>query len=204
VTTTVVYRKGIFKSENIHPAYYQYLLPDEPVFKPVAVGDDRRLWRDKNLIFIGASLLVVILTLIGVLGSEPSSATASSIELARSPMVQQVRVQRHRYLKRVREIEQNIQSITKVLTYLHGSISEEVGESDQQEHAEPSNADLPTVTVIVPKANLRAEPDIESEAIAAVGDGTQLVLETATGSWFGVIAPSGERSWVRMDLVSVD
>lgn len=206
ITVSVNHYERIFKDENIHPSYYQYLAPPEPEIKSISHGYPvhQSSW-GRSLAYVGVFLSGALFTLIAISGPPPSSASVPSPEIVRVPIVERIRAQRHRHLRRVKEVEHNIQNITKVLTYLHGAITEAVGEpvpADTHEQDESSSADLPTVTVIVPKANLRAAPDIDSKAIAAVSEGTQLVIDTAAGEWFGVTAPSGERAWIRKDLAS--
>ncbi len=192
---------------NIHPSYYKYLEQleaEENAPKRVETGGSKFA---RNLGYLGVFLSGMLFSVSIISGPEPTSAAMPPAEVKRIPIVERIRVERHRHLRRVKEVELNIQRITKVLTYLHGAITEAVGEpssgqvDDRLDETQPA-ADLPTVTVIVPKANLRAAPDINSEAIAAVSEGTRLVLETAVGEWFGVIVPSGERAWIRKNLAS--
>ena len=193
---------------NIHPSYYKYLEQleaEENAPKRVETGGSKFA---RNLGYLGVFLSGMLLSVSIISGPEPTSAAMPPAEVKRIPIVERIRVERHRHLRRVKEVELNIQRITKVLTYLHGAITEAVGEPKVQENqmleSNETAEDLPTVSVIVPKANLRAEPDINSEAVAAVGEGTRLVLETAVGKWFGIIAPSGERAWIRFNLVEVN
>lgn len=193
---------------NIHPSYYQYLEQLEAEEKAPHRGDAGTSWFARNLGYLGVFLSGMLFSVSIISGPEPTSAAMPPAEVKKIPIVERIRVERHRHLRRVKAVELNIQRITKVLTYLHGAITEAVGEPKVQENqmleANETAEDLPTVSVIVPKANLRAEPDINSEAVAAVGEGTRLVLETAVGNWFGIIAPSGERAWIRFNLVEVN
>lgn len=192
---------------NIHPSYYQYLEQleaEENAPKRVETGGSKFA---RNLGYLGVFLSGMLFSFTIISGPEPTSAAMPSVEVKRIPIVERIRVERHRHLRRVKEVELNIQRITKVLTYLHGAITEAIGEPsdklDPHFHENQPTTELPTVTVIVPKANLRAAPDINSEPIAAVSEGTQLVLETAVGEWFEIVAPSGERAWIKKSLVSI-
>lgn len=194
---------------NIHPSYYQYLEQLEAEEKAplrVETGGSRF---GRNLGYLGVFLSGMLFSFTIISGPEPTSAAMPSVEVKRIPIVERIRVERHRHLRRVKEVELNIQRITKVLTYLHGAITEAVGEpssgqvDDHLDETQPA-ADLPTATVIVPKANLRAAPDINSEAIATVSEGTRLVLETNRGEWTGVTTPSGEKAWIRTDLIYIN
>ena len=188
---------------NIHPSYYKYLEQleaEENAPKHVETGCSKFA---RNLGYLGVFLSGMLFSFTIISGPEPTSAAMPSVEVKRIPIVERIRVERHRHLRRVKEVELNIQRITKVLTYLHGAITEALGEpvpTDVVKPHEAENSDLPTVTVIVPKANLRTAPNINSEAIAAVSEGTQLVLETTVGEWLGVLAPSGERVWIKKNL----
>ena len=193
---------------NIHPSYYKYLEQleaEENAPKRVETGGSKFA---RNLGYLGVFLSGMLFSFTIISGPEPTSAAMPPVEIKRIPIVERIRAERHRHLRRVKEVELNIQRITKVLTYLHGAITEAVGDPndivDPQLNNDQLSADLPTVTVIVPKANLRAAPDINSEAIAAVGEGTQLLLETTVGEWLRITAPSGEQAWVRRDLTSID
>lgn len=193
---------------NIHPSYYKYLEQleaEENAPKRVETGGSKFA---RNLGYLGVFLSGMLFSFSIISGPEPTSAAMPSVEVKRIPIVERIRVERHRHLRRVKEVEVNIQRIAKVLTYLHGAITEAVGEpsdmSDPQLNKDQPSAHPPTVTVIVPKANLRVAPDINSEAIAAVSEGTQLLLETAVGEWLGVVAPSGERAWIRSDLTTLE
>lgn len=193
---------------NIHPSYYLYLEQLEAEKKAHHRSDAGTSWFARNLGYLGVFLSGMLFSFSIITGPEPTSAAMPPAEVKRIPIVERIRVERHRHLRRVKEVELNIQRITKVLTYLHGAITEAVGEpsseqvDDHFDETKPA-AELPTITVIVPKANLRAAPDIDSEAIAAVAEGTKLVLEATDGDWAGVIAPSGERAWIRLNLVRI-
>lgn len=192
---------------NIHPSYYQYLEQLEAEEKAPLRGETGGSRFGRNLGYLGVFLSGMLFSFSIISGPEPTSAAMPPAEIKRIPIVERIRVERHRHLRRVKEVELNIQRITKVLTYLHGAITEAVGDPndivDPQLNNDQLSADLPMVTVIVPKANLRAAPDINSEAIAAVGEGTRLVFEKTWKDWFGVVAPSGEKTWIKANLVQL-
>jgi uncharacterized protein YgiM (DUF1202 family) len=105
--------------------------------------------------------------------------------------------------REIRQIKRDIDQITKILTFTRSSR----GLAKTNKAKEVGNVDtrsLATLTVNVDKANLRAKADIDSEAVAEIAAGTQLVLEAVKENWAGVISPWGERAWIRMDLVRVD
>lgn len=67
---------------------------------------------------------------------------------------------------------------------------------------ESSAADMQVATVIVDKAHLRTGPGRENSPLMAITKGTRLAVETRSGDWYRVIAPSGVRAWVSSDVVA--
>ena len=51
------------------------------------------------------------------------------------------------------------------------------------------------------KANIREMPDVTSKVLMAVGAGTKFVVDTTEGEWVGIITPTGNRGWVRGELL---
>ncbi len=68
--------------------------------------------------------------------------------------------------------------------------------------AAPRTEDVPVVTVIAEKANLRTGPSGENSPLMAVSKGTRLVVEKREGEWYRVITPSGTRAWVSAEVVA--
>ena len=62
--------------------------------------------------------------------------------------------------------------------------------------------DMPIATVMVDKANLRAGPGMEHSPIMSIAKGTRLAIETKSGDWYRVVAPTGERAWISRDTVA--
>lgn len=62
--------------------------------------------------------------------------------------------------------------------------------------------DMPVITVIADKANLRTGPGAENSPLMAVSKGTRLVVEKREGEWYRVITPSGTRAWVSAEVVA--
>ncbi len=67
---------------------------------------------------------------------------------------------------------------------------------------ESSKPDMPIVTVVSNKANLRAGPSLKNSSLLEVSKGTRLVVETRQGNWYRVLAPNGKRAWVSSDVVN--
>ncbi|MBX7144683.1 MAG: SH3 domain-containing protein [Oligoflexia bacterium] len=66
----------------------------------------------------------------------------------------------------------------------------------------PSAPDMPVITVIADKANLRTGPGAENSPLMAVSKGTRLVVEKREGEWYRVVTPSGTRAWVSAEVVA--
>ena len=64
------------------------------------------------------------------------------------------------------------------------------------------DSDMPFVTVMVDKANLRLGPNTSDSPVMTVSRGTRLTVETRQGPWFRVYAPNGNRLWVSADVVA--
>jgi len=65
-----------------------------------------------------------------------------------------------------------------------------------------ASEDMPIATVIVDKANLRAGAGMEHSPIMSIAKGTRLAIETKSGDWYRVVAPTGERAWISRDTVA--
>lgn len=65
-----------------------------------------------------------------------------------------------------------------------------------------ASEDMPIATVIVDKANLRAGPGMGHSPIMSIAKGTRLAIETKSGDWYRVVAPTGERAWISRDTVA--
>ena len=63
-------------------------------------------------------------------------------------------------------------------------------------------SDMLVATVNVGKANLRTGPGTHNSPLMSVSRGTRLAVETRSGSWLRVIAPTGVRAWVSTDVVA--
>jgi hypothetical protein len=63
-------------------------------------------------------------------------------------------------------------------------------------------SDMPFVTVMVDKANLRLGPTAQDSPVMTVSRGTRLTVETRQGPWYRVYAPNGNRLWVSADVVA--
>ncbi len=61
--------------------------------------------------------------------------------------------------------------------------------------------DMPIVTVVTNKANLRTGPGLNNSPLMTVSKGTRLAVETRQGEWYRVIAPTGARAWVSGTVV---
>ena len=64
-----------------------------------------------------------------------------------------------------------------------------------------STTDMPIVTVVVDKANLRTGPGFNNSPLMTVAKGTRLAVETRVGEWYRVISPTGARAWVSSEVV---
>lgn len=64
-----------------------------------------------------------------------------------------------------------------------------------------SPSDVSIATVIADKVNLRTGPGKDNSPLMAVSKGTRLVVETRSGSWLRVVAPTGTRAWISSDVV---
>ncbi|MCO6432489.1 MAG: SH3 domain-containing protein [Deltaproteobacteria bacterium] len=64
----------------------------------------------------------------------------------------------------------------------------------------PSDAQI--ATVIADKVHLRTGPGKENSPLMAVTKGTRLTVETRSGDWYRVMAPTGRRAWVSADVVA--
>ncbi|MCB0354924.1 MAG: SH3 domain-containing protein [Bdellovibrionales bacterium] len=60
---------------------------------------------------------------------------------------------------------------------------------------------MPIVTVISDKANLRTGPGTDNSPLMQIKKGTRLAVETRQGEWYRVIAPTGERAYIRSDMI---
>jgi hypothetical protein len=61
--------------------------------------------------------------------------------------------------------------------------------------------DMTIATVVADKAQLRTGPGMNNSPLMTVAKGTRLAVETRSGSWYRVIAPSGARAWVSSDVI---
>ncbi len=61
--------------------------------------------------------------------------------------------------------------------------------------------DMPIATVTAEKAQLRTGPGMNNSPLMTVAKGTRLAIETRSGEWYRVIAPSGARAWVSADVI---
>lgn len=61
--------------------------------------------------------------------------------------------------------------------------------------------DMPIVTVIVDKANLRTGPGDNNSPLMTIAKGTRLAVETRIGEWYRVITPTGSRAWISGEVV---
>ncbi len=71
-----------------------------------------------------------------------------------------------------------------------------------EEQAQKTSEEMPIATVLVDKANLRAGPGLANSPIMSVNKGTRLSVETRSGDWYRVVAPTGERAWISSDTVA--
>lgn len=62
--------------------------------------------------------------------------------------------------------------------------------------------DVPVITVVADKANLRTGPGAENSPLMAVSKGTRLVVEKREGEWYRVVTPSGTRAWISAEVVA--
>ncbi len=70
------------------------------------------------------------------------------------------------------------------------------------EQEEKASADMPIATITARKANLRVGPSETDSPLMEVAYGTRLVVETRTGDWYRVIAPTGVRAWISSKVVA--
>ena len=61
--------------------------------------------------------------------------------------------------------------------------------------------DMPIATVTSEKAQLRTGPGMNNSPLMTVAKGTRLAIETRSGEWYRVIAPSGARAWISADVI---
>ena len=61
--------------------------------------------------------------------------------------------------------------------------------------------DMPIITVIVDKANLRTGPGRNNSPIMTVAKGTRLAVESRLGDWYRIISPTGTRAWVSSEVI---
>ena len=82
-------------------------------------------------------------------------------------------------------------------------VSHKRGSPQSQARVRPvrSQPQMRIATVTVNKANLRTGPGKHNSPLMTVAEGTRLAIETRQGSWYRVIAPSGERAWVSSTVV---
>ena len=64
-----------------------------------------------------------------------------------------------------------------------------------------ADSDMPIATVIAEKVQLRTGPGKNNSPLMTVSQGTRLAVETRSGEWYRVIAPTGARAWVSSDVV---
>lgn len=60
---------------------------------------------------------------------------------------------------------------------------------------------LPIATVVVDNANLRTGPGLGNSVLLQVSRNNRLVVEKRDGSWYRVIAPTGERAWISGEVI---
>lgn len=65
-----------------------------------------------------------------------------------------------------------------------------------------TDEDMQIATVVADKAHLRTGPGKDNSPLMAVSKGTRLAVETRSGDWYRVIAPTGMRAWVSSDVVA--
>jgi hypothetical protein len=68
--------------------------------------------------------------------------------------------------------------------------------------AKKLKTDLPILTVVVGKANLRAGPGLQHSPIMTVSRGTRLTVEKRLGTWYRILAPNGTRAWISGEVVA--
>jgi hypothetical protein len=66
----------------------------------------------------------------------------------------------------------------------------------------PRSEDVPVITVVADKANLRTGPGAENSPLMAISKGTRLVVEKREGEWYRVVTPSGTRAWISAEVVA--
>ena len=66
------------------------------------------------------------------------------------------------------------------------------------------NEGVKIATVIVPKANLRPIPSLNSTPLMTVPAGAQLLVEREKTDWLKVFAPTGEITWVSRSVVELN
>ncbi|MCB0335890.1 MAG: SH3 domain-containing protein, partial [Bdellovibrionales bacterium] len=67
--------------------------------------------------------------------------------------------------------------------------------------AKKVTSDMPIITVIADKVNLRTGPGKNNSPLMQVAKGTRLAVETRVGDWFRIITPTGSRAWVSSDVI---
>ena len=74
---------------------------------------------------------------------------------------------------------------------------------DSSEIQAKVDGDMQIATVTAEKAQLRTGPGMNNSPLMTVAQGTRLAVETKTGDWYRVIAPSGARAWVSSDVLDI-
>lgn len=192
--------------EKIESSFYT----GEPNILPL-LGDYIKIIARKSFKYCACCTVITVTALlfsiwISLSGRSIAHSVSAQDNVVILPSVRSKSVTPHQDRRKIRQVARDIENITKILAFAHGS--KKVGEVDKATEVQTGEdrdlRSLPTLTVVVPKANLRAKANIQSETIAEIGAGTQLVIETVNKDWLGVVAPSGERAWIRMDLVKKD
>lgn len=191
--------------EKIHPDYYQAIgISQLQQAEPSVFG---RKWVSRLLpcaivVYIGIAVQALHF------GMNSASHSVSIPPRYRVALhdTQRIRIQYKRYLRRIEQVETNVQTLTNVLTVIHSNLMEAIGEPspvESHQHKADGQSAPHTVFVTVPKANLRAGPGLNTSAVMAVSRGTELLVDTVEGPWLRVFAPNGERLWVAREIVEV-
>lgn len=83
------------------------------------------------------------------------------------------------------------------------AISNQQEKRDQIDIQSKVDSDMQIATVIAEKAQLRTGPGMNNSPLMTVAKGTRLAIETKSGEWYRVVAPTGARAWVSSDVLDL-
>lgn len=103
-------------------------------------------------------------------------------------------------------LESELEGVTEALHFLVKEVKAQyepaIEPAQVSQSALISSHLLKVASVSANKVYLRTGPGIEHSPLMAVKNGSRLIVEEDAGEWLRVIAPSGERAWVKGELVA--